>query len=132
MCSPHSPDLSGFAALLAASSSAQKTITRAGATSCPCLHSSPSLMPVRPLCHLCTEVCKVRESIWAALSVSIPVINGITHRGLLSRGALLFEVQAQLPAHDNQLPRLLCHNESGNTQTRSDVAVQHGQGCVIA
>ena len=49
MCSPHSPDLSGFAALLAASSSAQKTITRAGATSCPCLHSSPLLMPARPL-----------------------------------------------------------------------------------
>ena len=41
VCSPHSPDLSGMAALLAASSSAQNTITRAGATSCPCLHPCP-------------------------------------------------------------------------------------------
>ena len=66
MCSPHSPDLSGMAALFAASSSAQNTTTRAGATSCPCLRpchliQAAGIEGLQPQCDgskACSSLCE--------------------------------------------------------------------------
>ena len=112
MCSPHSPDLSGIAAFLAASSSAQNTTTRAGATSCPCLHTCHvfglrALMACNPRVFATNMPRDERER-----RRVVRQVDEACHS--------LSEIHTQLPAHDYQLPALVRHNVPGGRHTSAD------------